>query len=133
MSMGPLPGNLNWKMLRGEVLAGFCRTRKGAGPGTPYFEDASAELQAAITRIDSVNDPGERLRQLQIVIRESHVRDALSLWHLLPRMDTQARGMIYDRLAQLLPPPPEVTRDGILALNPKMLDAWKKVVSQLWQ
>jgi len=67
------------------------------------------------------------------VIRESHVRDALSLWHLLPRMDTQARGMIYDRLAQLLPPPPEVTRDGILALNPKMLDTWKKVVSQLWQ
>ena len=111
----------------------FCRTRKGAGPGTPYFEDASAELQAAVTKIDSVNDPGERLRQLQIVIRESHVRDALSLWHLLPRMDTQARGMIYDRLAQLLPPPPEVTRDGILALNPKMLDTWKKVVSQLWQ
>src|SRR2546425_716999 len=111
----------------------FCRTRKGAGPGTPYFEDASAELQAAVTKIDSVNDPGERLRQLQIVIRESHVRDALSLWHLLPRMDAQARGMIYDRLAQLLPPPPEVTRDGILALNPKMLDTWKKVVSQLWQ
>jgi hypothetical protein len=41
--------------------------------------------------------------------------------------------MIYDRLAQLLPPPPEVTRDGIVALNPKMLDAWRKVVSQLWQ
>jgi hypothetical protein len=32
-----------------------------------------------------------------------------------------------------MPPPPEVTRDGIIALEPKMLDAWKKIVSQLWQ
>ena len=44
-----------------------------------------------------------------------------------------ARGLIYDRLAQLLPPPPEVTREGIMALDPRMLDAWKKIVSQLWQ
>ncbi len=111
----------------------FCRTRKGDGPGTPYFEDASAELQAAVEKIDSLNDGPERLRQIEIVIRESHIRDALTLWHLLPRVDAPSRGIIYDRLAQLLPPPPEVTRDGIVALNPKMLDAWRKVVSQLWQ
>jgi ferric-dicitrate binding protein FerR (iron transport regulator) len=111
----------------------YCRTRKGDGPGTPYFEDASAELQAAVAKIDSLDDGPERMRQIEIVIRESHIRDALTLWHLIPRVDTQARGMIYDRLAQLLPPPPEVTRDGIVALNPKMLDAWRKVVSQLWQ
>ena len=111
----------------------FCRTRKGDGPGTPYFEDSSAELQAAVEKIDALNDGPERLRQIEIVIRESHIRDALTLWHLLPRVDAPSRGIIYDRLAQLLPPPPEVTRDGIVALNPQMLDAWRKVVSQLWQ
>jgi ferric-dicitrate binding protein FerR (iron transport regulator) len=111
----------------------FCRTRKGDGPGTPYFEDASADLQAAVAKIDSLDDGPERLKQIEVVVRESHIRDALTLWHLIPRVDTQARGMIYDRLAQLLPPPPEVTRDGIVALNPKMLDAWRRVVSQLWQ
>jgi ferric-dicitrate binding protein FerR (iron transport regulator) len=111
----------------------YCRTRKGDGPGTPYFEDASAELQTAVAKIDSLDDGPDRLQQIEIVIRESHVRDALTLWHLLPRVDAQARGMIYERLTQLLPPPREVTKDGIVGLNPKMLEAWRKVVSQLWQ
>lgn len=111
----------------------FCRTRKGRGPQTPYFEDSSPEFQAALQKVDSLGDGPERTRQLQIVVAESHVRDALSLWHLLPRMDPQSRGLIYDRLVELLPPPPEVTRSGIVALDPRMLDAWKKIVSQLWQ
>jgi hypothetical protein len=111
----------------------FCRTRPGAGPGTPFFEDSSARLQSALEQVDSLMEGPERTRELQIVLGESRVRDALSLWHLLPRLDTQSRGLIYDRLAQLLPPPPEVTRDGIVGLDPNMLDAWKKIVSQIWQ
>jgi len=75
----------------------------------------------------------ERTNELAIVLRESRVRDALSLWHLIPRLDPESRGLIYDRLSQLLPPPPEVTRDGIVALDPRMLDVWRQIVSQLWQ
>jgi len=111
----------------------FCRTRSGAGPGTPFFEDSSAALQSSLDSIDSGKEGPERSRQLEIVLRESRVRDALTLWHLLPRVDAQSRGPVYDRLAQLMPPPPEVTRDGIKALDPRMLDAWKAIVSQLWQ
>jgi ferric-dicitrate binding protein FerR (iron transport regulator) len=111
----------------------FCRTRKGIGPGIPFFEDSSTEFQAALQKVDSLAEGPDRLAQLQIVLREAHVRDALSLWHLLPHLDAQSRGMIYDRLAQLLPPPPEITRDGVVALDPKMLGAWQKVISQLWQ
>src|SRR5438132_7851210 len=111
----------------------FCRTRPGTGPGTPFFEDSSTRLQSALEQVDSLTEGPERTRQLQVVLGESRVRDALSLWHLLPRLDMQSRGLIYDRLAQLLPAPPDVTRDGIIALDPKMLDAWKKIVSQLWQ
>jgi ferric-dicitrate binding protein FerR (iron transport regulator) len=111
----------------------FCRTRPSAGPGTPFFEDSSELFQSALRDLDSGIQGPERTRQLEIALRESHVRDALSLWHLLPRLDPKSRGLTYDRLAQLLPPPPEVTRNGITALDPKMLDAWKKVVSQLWQ
>ena len=111
----------------------FCRTRKGAGPGIPFFEDSSGELQAALQKLDSARDGLARTQQLEIVLREAHVRDALSLWHLLPRMDPHSRGLIYDRLAELLPPPPVVTRDGIVALDPQMLESWRKVVSQLWQ
>lgn len=111
----------------------FCRTRKGSGPETPFFEDASPEFQAALQKVDSLGDGPERANQLRVMLAEAHVRDALSLWHLLPRVDLESRGMIYDRLAGLLPPPPEVTRAGIVALDPKMLEAWRKIVSQLWQ
>ncbi len=111
----------------------FCRTRKGVGPETPFFEDASTEFQAALQRVDSLGDSPERTQQLEIVLREAHIRDALSLWHLLPHVDVHSRELIYDRLAELLPPPKEVTREGIVALDPKMLDAWRTTVSQLWQ
>ena len=111
----------------------FCRTRPGTGSGTPFFEDSSARLQSALQDLDLGLEEPARTRRLEVVLGESHVRDALSLWHLLPRLDEQSRGLIYDRLDELLPPPPEVTRNGIIALDPKMLDAWKKVVSQLWQ
>ena len=110
----------------------FCRTRSG-GPGTPFFEDSSAQFQSALDYVDSATEGPERTRQLEILLRQSRVRDGLTLWHLLPGLDRQSRGLIYDRLAQLLPPPAQVTRDGILALDPKMLDAWKTIVSQLWQ
>ena len=111
----------------------FCRTHAGAGPGTPFFEDSSSRFQSALDFVDSATEGPERTRQLEIVLRESRVRDGLTLWHLLSRLDAQSRGLIYDRLSRLLPPPPEVTRDGIMALDPSMLDAWKTIVSQLWQ
>ena len=111
----------------------FCRTRAGDGPNTPYFEDSSPALQSALEYLDLEPDGPERTHQLEILLRESRVRDALTLWHLIPHLDPRSRGLIYDRLAQLLPPPSEVTREGIIALDPKMLDAWKAIVSQLWQ
>jgi hypothetical protein len=111
----------------------FCRTRSGAGPGTPFFEDASEAFQAALDKVDSLPSGAERDGQLEAVLREARVRDALSLWHLIPRLDASARGLIYDRLAQMLPPPPDVSRGGIVALDADAIDSWKKVISQLWQ
>jgi hypothetical protein len=111
----------------------FCRTRQGRGPGTPFFEDSSEDFQAALQRVDSLDTGPERTQQLEVVLREAHVRDALSLWYLLPHLDADSRGLVYDRLAQLLPPPHEVTRAGIVALDKNLLQLWEKVVSQLWQ
>src|SRR6267142_1538232 len=61
----------------------FCRTRAGNGPGTPYFEDSSSLFQSALEKVDSLSEGPERNAQLEMVIRESRVRDGLSLWHLL--------------------------------------------------
>jgi hypothetical protein len=132
-------------------------TRRGVGPGTPYYEDASPALRSALEKLDfdlipvgvksgvaggvwggvsggvpggvpggvsggvSGGVPGgveavEKLRveALGIVISQSRQRDALTLWHLLSRTEPAERARVYDRLAQFIPPPPGVTREGIL-------------------
>jgi hypothetical protein len=102
-----------------------CATHAQSGPGTPYFEDASDALRSALARFES-NDPNPASRKsaLDIVLHEARPRDALTLWHLLPRVSNVERAAVYDRLATLVPPPPGVTRDGILRLDLTMLDSW---------
>ena len=100
-----------------------CATRPGRGPGTPHFEDASASFRASLERVDEAGatvDPAV----LDRVLREARPRDALSLWHLLPRLDRAAAARVYDRLAALAPPPPGVTRDRVLGRDRGALDAW---------
>jgi FecR protein len=102
-----------------------CATRPKVGPGTPYFEDSSAELRAALTRFDFEDSTLEqRTHDVVIVLREARNRDALTLWHLLARVDNQQRVLVYDRLSQFVPPPATLTKEGILRLDQPMLDQW---------
>lgn len=98
-----------------------CVTRPTLGPGTPYFGDASAEFQTALTAFDTGNADS-----LETVLVSARKRDALTLWHLLGRTDGETRGKVYDRLAGLIPPPKKVTRAGVLSGNRAMLDLWWK-------
>jgi len=102
-----------------------CATRPGIGPGTPYFEDAPESLRAALTQLDSNSgSTAERRPELTLILEQSRPRDALTLWHLLPRVDKSERPRVYDRLAALVPPPADVSKEGILQLDEKMLDLW---------
>jgi len=102
-----------------------CATRPKIGPGTPYFEDASTSFREALSRFDfGTLTPQERSAELSQVLAESRQRDALTVWHLLARVDDSDRGRVYERLATLVPPPTGVTREGILRLDQKMLDLW---------
>jgi hypothetical protein len=102
-----------------------CATRPKVGPGTPYFEDASSEFRAALARFDFEDStPQRRAEDLAIVLSQSRKRDALTLWHLLARVDESQRVMVYDQLSKFAPPPASVTREGILRLDQPMLDLW---------
>lgn len=102
-----------------------CATRPKIGPGTPYFEDASAAFRDALTKFDfAVNTPAERHALLSIILNQAAPEDALTLWHLLSRVSDADRPEVFDRLAALAPPPADVTREGILHLDQKMLDSW---------
>lgn len=102
-----------------------CVTRPGSGPGTPYFGDAPASFQNALARFDTAQaDDGARVAALDALLIQARQRDGLTLWHLLTRTDGDERGRVYDRLAELWPPPPHVNRAGVLRGERIMLDAW---------
>ena len=102
-----------------------CATRPKTGPGTPYLEDASPSFRDALSKFDFVaTTPAERNALLGIILTDAQEEDALTLWHLLSRVSDADRPGVYDRLAALAPPPEEVTREGILRLDQKMLDSW---------
>ncbi len=96
-------------------------TYAGRGPGVPYVNDAGLALRRALERLDAT--PGDRVA-LTAALAAARADDGLSLWHLVSRVDAAARGAVFDRLAQLVPPPADVTRDGILGLDREMLDTW---------
>jgi hypothetical protein len=96
-----------------------------SGPGTPYFEDASAKFRSALASFDfGDNTPEQRTRDLETVLDQARKRDALTLWHLLSRTDASKRVLVYVRLARFVPPPSGVTEQGILSLDSAMLDRW---------
>jgi hypothetical protein len=58
------------------------------------------------------------------VLAKSRKRDALTLWHLLARADGDDRLRVYKRLAELIPPPPQVTPDAVMRGDHAALDLW---------
>ena len=100
-----------------------CATRPGRGPGTPYYEDAPEELRRALADVD-FGPAAARPEAVRSVLASARREDALSLWHLLARLDGADRAAVYDRLVALVPPPDGVTREGALAGDRRMLDRW---------
>jgi len=105
-----------------------CRMRPGLGPGTPYFEDASAAFTQALSRFDFNHDAGA----VGTMLQQARPRDAFTLVHLLERVDRQQRGAIYDRAAALMPVPAGITREGALAGNREMLRRWIDDLAWSW-
>jgi FecR protein/Putative zinc-finger len=111
-----------------KVPAGAaCATRRGVGLGTPYFEDASAEFRTALSTID-FDSAQKQLTALPTLIKEARSRDALTLWYLISRVDAAQRAPLYDRLAEFVAPPEGVTRQGVLSLDPGMLNRWRDLI-----
>lgn len=108
---------------------GMCRSRRGIGPGTPYFEDAPDKLVGALERFD-FEDGGEAA--FAEVLKESRPRDTFTLWHLLTRVEGEQRFRVLERMIELVGLPRSVTREGTLQLDQKTLDIWKDEMDTVW-
>jgi len=102
-------------------------TRPGVGPGTPFFEDSSRAFRAALERLDFGEGGYTDSSALEVVLSEARPKDALSLLSLFRRLPPSARGILFDRAAQLVSPPAGLTReDAIARTNQPGMDAWWK-------
>jgi hypothetical protein len=101
-----------------------CATRPESGPGTPCFTDASDDFKNALALLDVAPADPARGEQLGTVLDGARPEDALTLWHLLARLEGAEREAVYTRLAALVPPPAGVTREGVLRGDHAMLDRW---------
>ncbi len=96
-----------------------CKTKKIYGPGTPYFEDASTKFRTALDNFDFSRNKNAALNTL---LNEAREKDALSLWHILSKVNNDEKEQTYNRLANLIKIPDGVTFDGIMNGNEEMMD-----------
>ena len=94
-----------------------CRTRKHGGPGIPYYEDAPEALRSAVTAFDA----GDR-SVLPRLLEAARDRDGLTLWHVMTRVEGEQRGLVYDRLAELVPMLPGASREGVVRKDAESID-----------
>lgn len=116
----------DWRGRESFIPAGaICLTRPGLGPGTPHYEDTSTAFRDALTVLDLRSGTAEaRTAALDRVLAEARDKDVVTLWHLLNRVDAADRDRVFDRLAQFVAPPDDVSREGIRAGRRDMLDKW---------
>jgi len=121
--------SLEWHGRESLVPAGAsCRTRAKLGPGTPFFDDAADSFKQALSEIDS----GTHGTGLETVLHSARVRDTLTLWHLLSRVDATDRRRVYDRMVALSPLPSGVSPDKALQLDAPTLKHWREDLAWKW-
>jgi len=106
-----------------------CRTKKGVGPGTPSFDDAAAGLREALGRFDF---EGGGAAAVEVVLSFSRRRDALTLWHLVSRVEGALRKKVVGKLRAVAPPPAGVSEADVMKLDQPALERWKDDFSVTW-
>ncbi len=102
-----------------------CMAEPDGRLGSPHFEDASAKFRQALKRFDFGSDKTDALA---ILLSEARLRDALTLWHLLARVDGDEREQTYERLVALIPTARALSKEGTMRLEQATLAQWKESI-----
>lgn len=106
-----------------------CELRANVGPGTPHEVNAGTELVAALARMDF---DAASTDAIEAVLSAATEDDVVTLWNLIPRVEGADRERVVDMLASFEPLPEKVTREGVLALDARMLERWWEKLYPNW-
>lgn len=100
------------------------RTDPRLGPGTPRYDTTEQRFRDELDFVD--DGPGTRTYSsaLTYVLEHASVHDAMTLWHLIPRVAAVDRGAVVDALAARAPMPASISRDAVMRLDKAALDQW---------
>jgi len=107
--------------LESLVPAGLWCPLTRAGAGVPRRAHASDAFLAAVAVTDNPACQADDFTPLLVTAEAS---DAITLWHLLPRVRGNVRRQVAERIASLIDVPRDVALDRVLALEPAALEAW---------
>lgn len=103
-----------------RVPAGFsCAMRAERGLGVPVLDMTAQAFRDAVAAFETGAQDA-----LGGVLAQATEDDAITLFHLIPRVPASRRGALVDKLAEHVPLPDGVTRDGVIALQANMLERW---------
>jgi hypothetical protein len=103
------------------VPAGVWCPLSPAGVGLPRRVHAGDGFLALLEAYDQ---PDCATGTLDSVLAAAEASDALTLWHLLPRVEGAERERVAVRMSELIELPADVPLARVLALEPGALDAW---------
>jgi hypothetical protein len=83
----------------------------------PIFDDAAPRFKTAVLQHD-----------VPTIVALARTRDAFTLLNLFRDSTPDERGMLYDRLNQLVPAPPSITRESVRYWMPESTELWWRPV-----
>lgn len=104
------------------VDEGFeCLMKSNQEIGTPYRIESTDSLKKLIYEIDYLNGGDDVIKKIVEISSDS---DLLTLLALIPRASESYRTVLYNKIAKVYPPPNTATMEGIVKLDPYMLEDW---------
>jgi hypothetical protein len=98
-----------------------CEIRPNSHSGTPHRIDAPEELKEEIRNLDYEFGGDSSVQKIISLAAES---DMLTLLALIPRSSESLRTVIFNKISAYYPPPAGVTLEGIVKLDPEMIEKW---------
>ena len=132
---GELRVTEGWTRSSGRAGSRWCRrarTRRHGRRWDPAPRILRMPRSVLREALDAFDFEAGGAAAVRMVISESRARDTLTLWHLISRVDAGQRASVFDRIAELTPPPATVVRESVLALDPDMLKHLREELAWTW-
>ncbi len=111
------------------VKEGFtCDIKYNYRPGIPSRAEAPDTLKREVEKFDYFNGKEESVKKIISLAKDY---DMLTLLAMIPFVPQQQREMLFQAVVNYFPPPPGVTRLGIVNGNDEMLYKWWEDIE--WQ